>query len=45
MIVSPVRDLIIAHHVDAENDSNKNVPAKQFSELLRGIVNTTLTKS
>lgn len=44
MIVNPMRDLIIVHKVDTENDSNKNISARQFSELLKRIINARLTE-
>ncbi|MCX5880323.1 MAG: serine hydrolase [Deltaproteobacteria bacterium] len=44
MIVNPVRDLIIVHQVDTENDPNKNVSGGQFSELLQRIINAKLTE-
>jgi CubicO group peptidase (beta-lactamase class C family) len=44
MIVNPVRDLIIVHQVDTENDPNKSVSGGQFSELLQRIINANLTE-
>ena len=44
IIVNPVRDLIIVHQVNSENDPNKNVSGKQFAELLQRIVNAKLTE-
>ena len=43
MIVNTMRDLIIVHQVDTENDPNKNVSGKQFSELFQRIINAMLT--
>ena len=44
MIVNPMRDLIIVHLVDAENDPKKNVSGRQFSELLQRIMNARLAE-
>lgn len=44
LMVNPVRDLIIVHQVDTENNPDKNVSGRQFSELLQRIINARLTE-
>ncbi len=44
MIVSPVHHLILVHKVNTETDPDRNVSGKQFSELLRLIMDAKPTE-